>query len=158
MLPQTHLTSHSRMSASKWVIVVIWVIKTFFSYSSSVYSCHLFLVSSASVRSLLILYFIVPILPWNVSLISPIFLKRSLVFPTLFFPSISLHYSFKMAFLSLFAILWNPAFSWIYLSFSPLPFTSLPFSTICKASRRPLGPLAFLFLADGFVHHILYNC
>ena len=38
------------------------------------------------------------------------------------------------AFLSLFAILWNTAFRWVYLSFSPLPFTSLLFSAICKAS------------------------
>ena len=39
-----------------------------------------------------------------------------------------------MAFLSLFAILWNSAFKWIYLSFSPLPLVSLLFSTIYKAS------------------------
>ena len=37
-------------------------------------------------------------------------------------------------FLSLLAILWNSAFRWIYVSFSPLPFTSLLFSAICKAS------------------------
>ena len=55
-------------------------------YSSSVYSCHLFLISSASVRSLPFLSLIVTILTWNVPLISPIFLKRSLVFPILLFP------------------------------------------------------------------------
>ncbi|KAB0359049.1 hypothetical protein FD754_003205 [Muntiacus muntjak] len=32
-----------------------------FLYSSSVYSCHLFLISSASVRSIPFLFFIVPI-------------------------------------------------------------------------------------------------
>ena len=37
-------------------------------------------------------------------------------------------------FLSLLAILGNSAFKWVYLSFSPLPFTSLLFSAICKAS------------------------
>ena len=42
------------------IIVVIQVIKTFL-FSSSVYSCHLFLISFASVRSLLFLPFIVPI-------------------------------------------------------------------------------------------------
>ena len=42
--------------------MVIWVIKTFFVCISSVYSCHLFLISSASVRSLLFLSFIMPIL------------------------------------------------------------------------------------------------
>jgi len=31
-------------------------------------------------------------------------------------------------------ILWNSAFKWIYLSFSPLPLTSLLFTAICKAS------------------------
>ena len=62
------------------------------------------------------------------------FLTKSVVFPILLFFSVSLHYSFKKAFLSLVAILWNSAFSWVYLFFSPLPFTSLLSSDICKAS------------------------
>ena len=41
------------------------------------------------------------------------FLKRSLLFPILLFSSISLHCSLKKAFLSLLAILWNSAFSWV---------------------------------------------
>ena len=57
----------------------------FFLYSSSVCSCHLFLISSASVRSIPFLSFIVPIFVWNVSLVSLIFLKSSLVFPILLF-------------------------------------------------------------------------
>ena len=54
MLPKAHLTSHSRMSGSKWVITPSWLSGSLrsFLYSSSVYSCHLFLISSASVRSL----------------------------------------------------------------------------------------------------------
>ena len=36
-------------------------------------------------------------------------------------------------FLLLPAILWNSAFKWVYLSFSPLPLASLLFSAICKA-------------------------
>ena len=60
-----------------------------------------------------------PILAWNVPLISPIFLTRSLVFPILMLSSISLHCSFKKAFLSLLVILGNSAFSWIHLSFLP---------------------------------------
>ena len=55
-----------------------------FLYSSSVYSCHLFLISSVSVRSIPFLSFIMPIFAWNVPLVSLIFLKRSLVFPILF--------------------------------------------------------------------------
>ena len=34
----------------------------------------------------------------------------------------------------LLAVLWNSAFKWVYLSFSPLPFASLLFTAICKAS------------------------
>ena len=70
-------------------------------YSSSVYSYHLFSISSASLRSILFLSFIVPIFPWNIPLASLIFLKRSLVFPILFFSSISLHWSLRKVFLSL---------------------------------------------------------
>ena len=48
------VTSHSRMSGSRWVITPSWLSGSWrsFLYSSSVYSCHLFLISSASVRSL----------------------------------------------------------------------------------------------------------
>ena len=111
-------------------MVVIWVIKLSL-YSSSVYSCHL-LISSASVRSIPFLSFIVPIFAWNGPLVSLIFLKRSLVFHILSFTSISLLWSLRKAFLSLLAVLWNSAFRWVYLSVSPLPFNSLLFSAICK--------------------------
>ena len=52
MLPKTHLTSHSRMSGPRWVITPSWLSGSWRSFlcSSSVYSCHLFLISSASVR------------------------------------------------------------------------------------------------------------
>ena len=51
MLPKAHLTSHSRISISRWVITASWLSRTLrsFLYSSFVYSCHLFLISSASV-------------------------------------------------------------------------------------------------------------
>ena len=66
MLPETHLTLHSRMSGSRWVITASWLsgFLRSFLYSSSVYYCHLFLISSSSVRSIPILYcaFIVSIL------------------------------------------------------------------------------------------------
>ena len=54
------------------------------------------------------------------------------IFPILLFSSISLHWSVRKAFLSLLAILWNSAFKWTYLFFSPLLFTSLLFTAICK--------------------------
>ena len=148
MLPKAHLTSHSRMSGSRWVITHWWLYGSLKSvlYSSSVYSSQLFLISSASVRSRVFLSFIVPIFAWNVPLISLICLKRSPVFPILLFPSISLHWSLRKAFLSLLAILWNSAFRWIYLS-SSLSFTSLHFSTICKASSdNHFAFLHFFFL------------
>ena len=58
MLPKTLLTSYSRMSGSRCdhTTVIIWVRKIFL-YSSSVYSCHLFLISFASVRSIPFLSF-----------------------------------------------------------------------------------------------------
>ena len=65
------------------------------------YSCHLFLISSASVKSLPFLSFIVPIFGWNVPLISLIFLERSLVFLILLLSSISLHCSLQNAYISL---------------------------------------------------------
>ena len=68
-------------------IVVIQVIKIFLY--NSVYSCHISLISSASVRSLPFLSFIVPIFPWNVPLVSSIFLKRPLAFLILSFASIN---------------------------------------------------------------------
>ena len=75
------------------------------------YYCHLFLISSASVRSLPFLSFLEPIFAWNVPLVSLIFLKSSLVFPILLFFSVSLHCSLRKAFLSLLAVLWNSAFT-----------------------------------------------
>ena len=86
--------------------VVIRVSKSFL-YSSSVYYCHLFLLSSLSVRSLLFLVFIAPMFAWNVPLVSPVSLKRSLVFPNLLFSFIPLCCSLNKAFLALLAILWT---------------------------------------------------
>jgi len=142
MLSKAHLTSHSRITGSRWVITPSWLSGSWrsFLYSSSIYSCHLFLISSASVSSIRFLFFTVPVFTWNVPLVYLIFLTRSLVFPILLFSSISLHWSLKKAFLSLLAIVWNYAFSWVYLSLSPLPFTSLLFLAICKASLKNTLP------------------
>ena len=137
MLPKANLTFYPRMSGSRWQIIPSWLSESWRSFLySSVYSCHLFLISSASVRSILFPSFIEPIFAWNVPLVSLIFLKSSLVFPILLFSSISLHWSLKRAFLSLLAILWDSAFKRVYLSFShfysqlflrPPQTTTLPF-------------------------------
>ena len=147
MLPKAHLTSDSRMSSSRWVITPSWLSGSWRSFLySSVYSCHLFLISSASIRSIMFLPFIVPIFAWNIPLVSLIFLKRSLVFPILLFSSISLRWSLK-TFLSLLAILWNSAFRWVYLYFSPLPLASFLLSAIWKASSDShFAFLHFFFL------------
>ena len=149
MLPKAHLTSYSRMSGSGLVITPSWLCgsRRSFLHSPSVYSCHLFLISFATVRSIPFLSFVVPSMAWNVPLVSLIFLKRSLVLPILLFSSISLHWSLRKTFLSLLAILWNSAFRWVYLSFSHLPLVSLLFSAICKAfSDNHFAFLHFFFL------------
>ena len=125
----------------------------------SVYSCHLFLISSASVRCIQFLSFIEPIFAWNIPLVFLGFLKRSLVFPILLFSSISLHWSLRKASLLLLAILWNSAFKWVYLSFSPLLFASFLFTAICKASSDSHFAFShFFFLGWVLIsvfHHVL---
>ena len=81
------------------------------------------------------------------SLVCLIFLKRSLVFPIL----IVVLYFFTLiteeGFLISACILWNSAFKWVYLFFSPLPFASLLFSAIYKASSdNHFAFLHFFFL------------
>ena len=77
MLPKAHLASYSRMSGSRWQVWVItpsWLsgLWRLFLYSSSVYSCHLFLISSAYVTSIPFPSFIEPIFAWIV----PFFLEE----------------------------------------------------------------------------------
>ena len=55
-------------------------------------------------------------------------LSHSIVF--LYFCALITEESFLISL----AILWNSAFKWVYLSFSPLPLASLLFSAIFKAS------------------------
>ena len=88
MLPKALLTSLSRMAGFRWVITLSWLSVSWISFFVQFFyvSCHLFLIASASVRSIWNLSFIVLIFAWNVPLLSLIFLKRSLVFPILYFP------------------------------------------------------------------------
>jgi len=72
-------------------------------------------------------------------------------------PSIVFLYSFALfieeGILSFLAILWNSAFNWIYLSLSPLLFTSLLSSAIFKASSDNYFVFLpfFFFLSFGMV-------
>ena len=151
MLPKAHLTSHSRMSGSRWVITPLWLSGLWrsFLYSSYVYSCHLFLITSASVRSIPFLSFIELIFAWNIPLVSLIFLKNSSL-------------SHSVVFLYFFALISEEGFlisscyslelciqMLISFLFSLL-FTSLLFTAICKAS--PDSHFAFLhFFSMGMV-------
>ena len=159
MLPKAHLTLHSRISDSRWVTKLLWLCGSFrlffFFLYSSVYSCHLFLISYASVRSKPFLSFIVLIFAWNV--VPLIFLKWSLVFPIVLFSSISLHWSLRKAFLSLLAIL-GTLYSDGYI-FPFLPCLSFLFFTqlFVRPPQTTILLFAFHFWGDGLDHSLLYN-
>ena len=95
--------------ASRWVITPSWVSGSLGSYlyNSSVYSCHFLLISSASVRAIQFLSFLVPFFAWNVPLIS--LLSHSIIF--LYFFALFTEEGFL---LPLLAILWNFVFRWVY--------------------------------------------
>ena len=128
-----------------------------FSYSSSVHSCYLFLISSASVRSLTFLSFIVPIFQLSIPMVSPIFLKWSILFTIYYFPLILALFTYEDFIIS-------PCYSLeVYISLG----ISFPFlfavhffyflSCFQGLLRQPLCLLTFVFLGDGFCHHFLYN-
>ena len=120
MLPKSHLTSHSRMCAlGEWSYHRDYLgHEDLFLYNYSVYYWHLFLISSAFVRSIPFLPFFVPIFSWYVPLVSNFLEEVSSPSHSIVFLYI-LHWSLRKAFLSLLAILWNSAFRWVYLSISP---------------------------------------
>ena len=90
--------------------------------------------------------------PWPQVWGSSNFLKRSLIFPILLFSFISLHSSLRKAFLSLLAVLWNSAFKWVYLSFSPLPLFLFFSPAICKASSdNHFAFVHFFFLGMALI-------
>ena len=80
LLPKAHLTSPFKWSGSRWLITPLSLSESLrsFLHSCSVYSCHLFIISSAFVRSIPFLSFIVLIFAWNIPLASLISLRRSL--------------------------------------------------------------------------------
>ena len=131
---------------SDHTIVVIWVIKIFFLYSSFVYSCQLFLISSASVRSIPFLSFIGTIFAWNVPLVSLIFLKIALVFPIILFSSTYWIYHWgRLSYLSLLfsGTLHSNGYIFPYLLCLLLLFFSQLF--VCLL-RQPFCLLHFFFL------------
>ena len=141
------------MSGTRWVITPSWFSGSLRSFLySSVFFCHLSLIFFASVRSIHTISVLYCAHVWlNVPLVSLIFLKRSLFFPILLLSSISLHWSLTKAFLSFLSILWNSAFRWVYLSFSPLPSVlekTLESPLDCKEIQtvNPKGNQSWIFI------------
>ena len=131
------------MSGSRWVSTPSWLSWSWRSFlrSSSVYSCHLFLISSAlEVYTISVFY-------W-----AHLFMKCSLGIPNFLEEISSLSHS--VVFLYFFGLIAKEGFlisscyslelciQSLYLSFSPLLFTSLLFTAICKAST--VSHFAFL--------------
>ena len=114
---------------------------------------HLFLISSASVRSIPFLSFMSfhAHLCMKCSLGVSNFLEEiSSLSHSVVFLHFFLNWWLRKAFLSLLTILWNSAFRCFYFSFSALLFSSILFTAICKAS--PDSHFAFLhFFSLGMV-------
>ena len=125
----------------------IWIHK-----GSSVFSCHLFLISSASVGSITFLSFIEPIFAWNVPLVTLIFLKRYLVVPILLFSIFHwIDHWERLSCLSLLFFGTLHSSGYIYLSSSSLLFISLLFTALHKASSDS----QFVFLYFSFLGMVL---
>ena len=80
-------------------------------------------------QSLLKLMSIESMIPSN-----PLILCHPLLLLPSIFPSVRVFSKVHLRSFLILASLWNSAFSWVYLSFSPLPFTSLFFLAVYKAS------------------------
>ena len=128
-----------------------------FLYSSPMYSCRLFLISYASVRCIPFLSFIVPVLAWNIPLISPIFLKRSLVFPILFFPLYFFALFIEEGLLISCCYSLELCIQFAYLSLPPWGVSLFIFPQLLVKPPQTTTLLAFLFLWDDFCHCLLYN-
>jgi len=144
MLSNAHFTSHYRISGSSWVITPWWLYGSlrslffcvflppfpntfFFCYVYTIYilhCAHLCIKCSLGISNLL----------EEISSLS-----LSVVF--LYFFALII----EEGFLTFLAILWNTAFRWVCLSFSPLPSTFLLLSGICKASSDNHFALLYLF-------------
>ena len=123
------------MSGSKWVTTPLWLSGSWrsFLYRSSVFLPLLLNVFCfCYVHTTSIIYCAHHNMKYSLGIFNFLedisSLSNSVVF-LYFFALIT-----EEGFLSLLAILWNSAFKWVFLSFSPLLFTSCLFTAICKAS------------------------
>ena len=117
------------------------------------YSCHLFLESFTSVRSIPFLSFIDPIFAWNVPLVSPIFLKRFLVFPFCCFPLfLCIDHWGSLSHLPLlfFGTLHSNGYIFLFLFSLLLLFFSQLFSN--SSSDNNFAFLHFFYLGMVYIH------
>ena len=151
MLPKVHLTSHSRVSGSRCMTTPLWLSGSprSFLYTSSVYSCHLFLISPVSV-------FYCAQAGGKCSLDVYHFLEEisSLSHSISFFYFCAFVHLRRLSYCSL---LFSGTLHSVGYIFPFLLCLSLLSSGICKAFRLSFCLLAFLFLWDGFGPCLLYN-
>ena len=94
MLPKVHLTSHSRMSGSRWVITPSWLSGSLISY---MYFCHLFLKCSLLLGPYHFCLYCAH-LCMNYSLGISNFLEEISSLPLLFFSSLCIDHLVKLSF------------------------------------------------------------
>ena len=153
MLPKAHLTSCSRMSGSRSMTTSWWLSRSLRAFlNSSVYSWHLFLASLLLLDAYFFFYCANPCM--KCSLVSPIFLKRSVVFPILLSFSTSLHCSLK----TFSSLLFSETLHSVGYIFPFLPCLSLLFFAwlFVKPTQTTTLP-SCIFLWDGFCDHLCYN-
>ena len=147
MLPKAHLPSHSSMSGSRWVITHHDYLgrEDLFCIVLCILPCLFNVFRFCLVHNISVLYWTHLCMKCSLSISN--YLEEMSSFPQ----SIVFLYFFAMITEKGFLI--SPCFSlelwfkWVYLSFSPLPFTSLLSTAICKASSDShLASLHFFFL------------
>ena len=138
------------MSGSRWVSRHLgYLVIKIFLYSSCVYFCHLFLISSTSIKSIAFLSFIVTIFG---TLGTSNFLKE---ISSLSHSIVSLYF---------FAVITEEdflIFPWHSLELciqTDISFLSLLFSQLSvRLPQTTILPLCILFLGRWFNHHFLYS-
>jgi len=149
MLPKAHLTSHSRMCDSRWVITPSWLSWSWRSFFVQFFCVFL--------PPLLNIFCFFQVHTTSVLYRAHLCMKCSLGISN-FLEEIS-HFSHSIVFLYFFALIAEEGFlifpcyslklcvQWVYLPFCPLLFTSLLFTDIYKASSDShFAFLHFFFL------------
>ena len=127
------------------IIMVIWIIKIFFVLFFFILLSPLNIFSFREVHTISVLYYAHLCMKCCLGVCDFLeeisCLSRSVVF--LYFLALIAEEGFVISL----AIIWNSAFKWVYLSFSPFLFASLLFTAICKASSdNHFAFLHFFFL------------